>query len=40
MKVISINNIMYITDDDYSLIIIQEAGGMLIYIVSSYSLVQ
>ena len=34
----NVNNITHCTDDNYRLITIQEAGGILIYIVPSYSL--
>ena len=34
----NINNVTHCTDDNYRLITIQGAGGMLIYIVPSYSL--
>ena len=38
MKAINVNNVIYCTDDNYRLITIQGAGGMLIHIVPSYSL--
>ena len=38
MKAMNVNNVMHYTDDNYRLIIIQGAGGMLIHIVPSYSL--
>ena len=38
MKAMNVNNVTHCTDDNYRLITIQEAGGMLIYIVPSYSL--
>ena len=38
MKAMNINNVTYCTDDNYRLITIQEAGGMLIHMVLSYSL--
>ena len=38
MKAMNVNNVTHYTDDNYRLITIQGAGGMLIYIVSSYSL--
>ena len=38
MKAMNVNNVTHCTDDNYRLITIQEAGGMLIHIVSSYSL--
>ena len=38
MKAINVNNVTHCTDDNYRLITIQGAGGMLIHIVSSYSL--
>ena len=34
----NVNNVIYCTDDNYRLIMIQGAGEMLIYIVLSYSL--
>ena len=38
MKAMNVNNVTHCTDDNYRLITIQGAGGMLIYIVLSYSL--
>ena len=38
MKAININNVTHCTDNNYQLITIQGAGGMLIHIVPSYSL--
>ena len=38
MKAINVNNVTHCTDDNYRLITLQGAGGMLIYIVPSYSL--
>ena len=38
MKAMNVNNITHCTDDNYRLITIQEAGGMLIHIVPGYSL--
>ena len=38
MKEINVNNVTHCTDNNYRLITIQEAGGMLIHIVPSYSL--
>ena len=38
MKAINVNNITHCTDNNYRLITMQGAGGMLIYIVPSYSL--
>ena len=38
MKAMNVNNIIYCTDDNYRLITIQGAEGMLIYIVPSYIL--
>ena len=38
MKAMNINNVTHYTDDNYRLITIQEAEGMLIHIVPSYSL--
>ena len=38
MKAMNVNNVTHCTDDNYRLIMIQEAGGMLIYIVPSYNL--
>ena len=38
MKAINVNNVTHCTDNNYRLITIQEAGGMLIHIVPSYSL--
>ena len=38
MKAMNVNNVTHCTDDNYRLITIQGAGGMLIHIVSSYSL--
>ena len=34
----NVNNVIYCTDDNYRLIMIQGAGRMLIHIVPSYSL--
>ena len=34
----NVNNVIYCIDDNYRLIMIQGAGGMLIHIVPSYSL--
>ena len=34
----NVNNVTHCTDDNYRLITIQGAGGMLIHIVPSYSL--
>ena len=34
----NVNNVTHYTDDNYRLITIQGAGGMLIHIVPSYSL--
>ena len=34
----NVNNVIHCTNDNYRLIIIQEAGEMLIHIVPSYSL--
>ena len=38
MKAMNVNNVTHYTDDNYRLITIQGAGGMLIHIVPSYSL--
>ena len=38
MKAMNVNNVIHYTDDNYRLITIQGAEGMLIYIVLSYSL--
>ena len=38
MKAINVNNVTHCMNDNYRLITIQEAGGMLIHIVPSYSL--
>ena len=38
MKAINVNNVTHCMDNNYRLITIQEAGGMLIHIVPSYSL--
>ena len=38
MKAMNVNNVIYCTDDNYRLITIQGAEGMLIYIVPSYIL--
>ena len=38
MKAMNVNNVIYCTDDNYRLIMMQGAGEMLIYIVPSYSL--
>ena len=38
MKTIDLNNVIHCTDNNYRLIIIQGAGGVLIHIVLSYSL--
>ena len=38
MKAINVYNVIYYTDNNYRLITIQGAGGMLIHIVLSYSL--
>ena len=38
MKAINVNNVTHCTDDNYRLITLQGAGGMLIHIVLSYSL--
>ena len=38
MKAMNVNNVTHCTDDNYRLIMIQEAEGILIYIVPSYSL--
>ena len=38
IKAMNVNNVIYCTDDNYRLIMIQGAGGMLIHIVPSYSL--
>ena len=38
MKAMNVNNVIYCTDDNYRLITIQGAEGMLIHIVPSYSL--
>ena len=38
MKAMNVNNVIHCIDDNYRLITIQETGGMLIHIVSSYSL--
>ena len=38
MKAMNVNNVTHCTDDNYRLITIQGAGGMLIHIVLSYSL--
>ena len=38
MKAINVNNVTHCTDDNYRLITIQGAGGMLIHMVLSYSL--
>ena len=38
MKAINVNNVTHCTDNNYRLITIQGAGGMLIHIVPSYSL--
>ena len=38
MKAMNVNNVTHCTDDNYRLITIQGAGGMLIHIVPSYSL--
>ena len=38
MKAMNVNNVIHYTNNNYRLIMIQEAGGMLIHIVPSYSL--
>ena len=38
MKAMNVNNVTHCTDNNYQLITIQGAGGMLIHIVLSYSL--
>ena len=38
MKAMNVNNVTHCTDDNYRLITIQGAEGMLIYIVPSYIL--
>ena len=38
MKAINVYNVIHYTDNNYRLITIQGAGGMLIHIVLSYSL--
>ena len=38
MKAMNVNNVTHYTDNNYRLITIQGAGGMLIHIVPSYSL--
>ena len=38
IKAMNVNNVTHCTDDNYRLIMIQGAGGMLIHIVLSYSL--
>ena len=38
IKAINVNNVTHCTNDNYRLITIQGAGGMLIHIVPSYSL--
>ena len=38
IKAMNVNNVTHCTDDNYRLITIQGAGGMLIHIVPSYSL--
>ena len=38
MKAMNVDNVTYCTDNNYRLITIQGAGGMLIHIVLSYSL--
>ena len=38
MKAMNVNNVTHCTNDNYRLITIQGAGGMLIHIVLSYSL--
>ena len=38
MKAMNVNNVIHCTDNNYRLITIQGAGGMLIHIVPSYSL--
>ena len=38
MKAINVNNVTHCMDNNSRLITIQEAGGMLIHIVPSYSL--
>ena len=38
MKVMNVNNVTHCTNDNYQLITIQGVEGMLIHIVSSYSL--
>ena len=38
MKAMNVNNVTHCTDNNYRLITIQGAGGMLIHIVPSYSL--
>ena len=38
MKAINVNNVTHCTDNNYRLITIQGAGGMLIHIISSYNL--
>ena len=38
MKAMNVNNITHYTDNNYRLITIQGVGGMLIHIVSNYSL--
>ena len=38
MKAMNVNNVTHCTDNNYRLITIQGAGGMLIHIVLSYSL--
>ena len=40
MKAMDLNNIIHATDNYYCLITIQEAGGTLIHIIPSYSLIQ
>ena len=38
MKAMNVNNVTHCTDNNYRLITIQGAGGMLIHIVPSYGL--
>ena len=39
MKAMNVNNVTHCTDDNYRLITIQGAGGMLIHIVPSYQVI-
>ena len=39
MKAINVNNVTHCTDNNYRLIMIHGAGGMLIHIVPSYQVI-